>query len=145
MKRHLAICPTDKRISPTFFNSATDMRQQFGATKFRNAVPAVPARDHWYRTHLPSASDAPQNTVAYSSVVKTNREHVVTVTPSGDVSIRRYDAVGDKEGEAWQGKLGSVADWDLSRLEGGDMVVAGADGTVSSEERQVGSDSRLLI
>lgn len=113
------------------------MRRQFGATKFRNAVPAVPARDAWYRSHLPSASDAPQNTTAYSSIVKTDREHVVTVTPSGDISIRRYSSVGEKEGDAWNGKLGPVADWDLSRLEGGDIVVAGTDGTVSLEERDV--------
>lgn len=118
------------------------MRQQFGATKFRNAVPAVPPRDAWYRSHLPAASDAPQNTVAYSSVVKTNRQHVITVTPSGDVSIRDYDSVGEKEGEAWNGKIGPVADWDLSRLEGADMVVAGTDGTVSSSD-SYGTDTQV--
>lgn len=100
------------------------MRQLFGATKFRNAVPAVPARDAWYRTGLPSAGDAPQNTTVYSSVVKTNREYVVTLAPSGEASIRPYSSVGENEGKVWQGKFGAVSDWDLSRLEGGEVVVA---------------------
>ncbi|KAL1411200.1 hypothetical protein Q8F55_002151 [Vanrija albida] len=105
---------------------------RFGATKFRNAVPHFPPRDEWYRSSLPHAADAPPNTSQFSSVVKTNREHVVTLAPSGDASIRAYDAVGAKEGEAWAGKLGAgVADWDLGRLEGGELIVAGTNGTVS--------------
>lgn len=107
------------------------MAPRFGATKFRNAVPAIPPRDQWYRTHLPSASDAPANTSSFSSVVKTNREWMVTLTPSGDASVRGYASVGEREGEAWNGRLGTVLDWDLSRLEDGGMVVAGGDGSVS--------------
>ncbi|GMK55984.1 hypothetical protein CspeluHIS016_0210400 [Cutaneotrichosporon spelunceum] len=103
----------------------------FGATKFRNAVPAIPARDQWYRTHLPPTSAAPPNTSSYSGVVKTTREAVITLAPSGDASVRSYAAVGEHEGEAWVGKLGPVADWDVSRLEDGGMLVAGNDGTAT--------------
>lgn len=104
---------------------------RFGATKFRNAVPGFPPRDEWYRSSLPHAADAPPNTSQFSSVVKTNREHVVTVALSGDASIRAYDAVGANEGQTWTGKLGAgVADWDLGRVEGGELIVAGTNGTV---------------
>lgn len=119
----------------------------FGATKFRNAVPAIPHRDEWYRTALPGAAAAPPNTSAYSSVVKTSRELVITLAPNGDASVRSYAAVGASEGDVWSGKLGPVADWDISRLEDGGMVVAGNDGTVSCEvldvEMQCGSSSPM--
>lgn len=103
----------------------------FGATKFRNAVPSIPPREEWYRTYLPSSASAPANTTAYSGVVKTTREAVVTLTPGGDASVRSYTATGEHEGDVWSGKLGPVADWDVSRLEDGGMLVAGNDGTVS--------------
>ncbi len=103
----------------------------FGATKFRNAVPAIPARDEWYRTHLPPASSAPPNTTTYSGLVKTTREAVITLSPGGDASVRPYCAVGEREGDVWAGKIGPVADWDVSRLEDAGMIVAGNDGTVS--------------
>jgi hypothetical protein len=111
------------------FPNHTSMAPKFGASKFRNAVPTVPARDAWYRSNL--TSNAPNNTAVYSSVVKANTEHVVTLTPAGDVSVRAYDAVGEKEKDAWSGKFGGVLDWDLSRLEDRGMYVAGADATVS--------------
>lgn len=107
----------------------------FGATKFRNAVPAIPDREEWYRTGLPSSGSAPANTSAYSGVVKTWRGGVLTLTPGGDTSVRAYGAAGEREGEVWSGKLGPVADWDVSRLEDTGMVVAGTDGTVSGRGR----------
>ncbi|KLT40440.1 DUF1900-domain-containing protein [Cutaneotrichosporon oleaginosum] len=103
----------------------------FGATKFRNAVPAIPARDEWYRTHLPPSSAAPPNTTAYSGLVKTTREAIITLAPSGDASVRSYSAIGESEGQVWAGKFGAVADWDASRLEDGGMVIAGNDGTAT--------------
>ncbi|BEJ15558.1 hypothetical protein CspHIS471_0501630 [Cutaneotrichosporon sp. HIS471] len=103
----------------------------FGATKFRNAVPAIPTRDEWYRTHLSPASSAPPNTSTYSGLVKTTREAVIILAPNGDASVRPYSAIGEHEGEVWTGKIGPVADWDVSRLEDAGMLVAGNDGTAT--------------
>lgn len=107
------------------------MRAKFGATKFRNAIAGIPAREEWYRSALPAADAAPANTSSYSSVIKTNREWIVTLAPNGDCSVRAYNAPGESGKPAWSGKLGGVADWDISPLEDGGFVAAHTDGTVS--------------
>lgn len=118
------------------------MPPRFGATKFRNAVPAFPGKEDWYRSSLPGLNDAPQNTSSYSSVIKTSREWIVTLTPAGDCSVRGYKADG-AEPTLWSGKLGGVVDWDISGLEDGGMVIAHADGTVS--RLQMWADGRRCI
>ncbi|ORY22755.1 putative actin cross-linking [Naematelia encephala] len=107
---------------------------RFGASKFRNAVPHIPGREEWYRGKLPvtaSSSASPLST--FSSEIKTNREWIVTLTPTGDLSYRRYTSHSGSEevGTAKVGSGGGVGDWDLSRLEDGTVAVGGLDGSVS--------------
>jgi hypothetical protein len=109
------------------------MAPKFGVYKFRNAEPVVPARDGWFRSGFSTlSSDAPTNTSQFSSVVKTNRQGVLTLTPGGDASVRLYSATGADASAHWTGKLGgAVSDWDVSRLEDNGMLVASTNGTVS--------------
>lgn len=107
---------------------------RFGASKFRNATPVIPGRDEWYRTHLPQASSSnstSSSTSTFSSEVKSSRRWIITISPSGEVSWRRYSSTSGKEGEAGSMKVGSVGDWDISGLEDETLVVGGTDGTVS--------------
>jgi hypothetical protein len=104
---------------------------RFGASKYRNAVPHIPGREEWYRTNLPPTSNTTASVVnTFSSEVKTNRQHIVTVTQNGDVSWRLYDSAIGVVGTAKIGG-GTVGDWDLSKLEGGLLAVGGTDGAVS--------------
>ena len=104
---------------------------RFGASKYRNAVPHIPGKEEWYRTNLPPTSSSTASAVStFSSKVKTNRQHIVTVTPSGDVSWRPYASGSGDVGMAKAG-AGTMGDWDLSRLEGGLIAVGGTDGSVS--------------
>lgn len=107
---------------------------RFGASKFRNATPYIPARDEWYRNNLPpTASSAPLSALTtFTSEIKTTREWIFTLSSSGDLSYRRYDTTGtgDQMGSDKVGS-GSIADWDVSGLEGGQLAVGGVDGSVS--------------
>lgn len=105
---------------------------RFGASKYRNAVPHIPAKDEWYRTNLPSTGSSTASAAStFSSEVKANRSHVVTLSQGGELSWRAYGATGsDGVGSAKVGS-GVVGDWDLSRLEGGLLAVGGTDGNVS--------------
>lgn len=117
------------------------MAPKFGATKFRNAVPAIPGREEWYRTNL--TSDSAANTSGFSSSIKANREYIVTLSPNGDCSVRAYSSLGAEESHAWSGKLQPCSNWDLSLLEGGGLWVAGTDGTVSAAQKVLMADREL--
>ncbi|KAK8869948.1 hypothetical protein IAR55_000517 [Kwoniella newhampshirensis] len=104
---------------------------RFGGSKYRNAVPHVPPREEWYRNSLPPASSSTTTSSSlstFSSEVKTNREWIVTVTQSGDLSFRGYEG---GVGTLKVGSGGGVGDWDLGALEGGLIAVGGLDGAVS--------------
>lgn len=108
---------------------------RFGASKFRNAVPHVPPREEWYRGSLPASSSSTASaTSTFSSEVKANRTLLVTVTPTGDITWRGVQATEDAapKGQGKVGTGGSVGDWDLGRVEGGELVIGGADGSVST-------------
>lgn len=99
---------------------------RFGASKYRNAVASAPAREEWYRSSLVlSGSTTNLQTSTFSSEVKANHRHIVTVNPSGDASWRTYT------GESGSGRVGNAGDWDLSGLDEGQVVVGGSDGSVS--------------
>ncbi|WVQ77976.1 hypothetical protein IAT38_000057 [Cryptococcus sp. DSM 104549] len=102
---------------------------RFGASKYRNAVPSIPHRDEWVRGSLPpsSSSTTSSSVSTFSSEIKTSREWIVTITASGDLSYRGYE---DGLGAMKVGSGGGVGDWDLSRLEGGILVVGGLNGQV---------------
>lgn len=109
---------------------------RFGASKFRNAVTYVPPREEWYRDDLPatsSSSSTSSSASTFSSEIKTNREWIVTLSPSGELSYRGYEA-SKPEGRTCVvkglGAGGGVGDWDLSRLEGGVLAIGGLDGSV---------------
>ncbi len=109
---------------------------RFGASKFRNAVPHIPPREEWYRDALPSSSQSSSTSSAsstFSSEVKTNRECIVALSPAGELSHRGYGTLGEKDKAGvvkGLGGGGGVGDWDLSRLEGGMMVIGCIDGSV---------------
>ena len=110
---------------------------RFGASKYRNAVPHLPSREEWYRGDLPasSPSSSASSISTFSSEIKTNRQWIVTLTPSGELSYRLY-AKSDEDIVIGVGKVGGgggVGDWDLSQLEGGRLVVGGLDGSVSCQ------------
>ena len=104
---------------------------RFGASKYRNATLHIPAKEEWYRSNLPPTGSSGSTTSTFSSEVKTNREFVVTLAPSGDLSWRGYKS-GDEVGKAKVGS-GTVSDWSLGKLEGGALAVGGVDGTVSRD------------
>ena len=117
---------------------------RFGASKFRNAVPHIPPREHWYRDALTSSSSLTTSslTSTISSEVKTNRNWIVTLSPTGDLSYRAYDRFGGNESVRIVkgiGGGGGVGDWDLDRLEGGLLAVGGLDGSVRSNSRSIHS------
>ncbi|OCF72031.1 actin cross-linking [Kwoniella mangroviensis CBS 8886] len=106
---------------------------RFGASKYRNSVASVPPREEFYRSHLPSSTGSnSSNLSTFSGEIKSNREWIVTVTPAGDLSCRKY---GDHSGENAKvekvGKGGGVGDWDLSKLEDDQLVIGGLDGSIS--------------
>lgn len=108
---------------------------RFGASKFRNAVPAVPGREEWYRSQLPSASSSSStssSTSTFSSEVKSTRRWIVTATPSGDVSWRSYASPAGEGEDVGSMKLGAgtVGDWDVSKLDDETLVIGGTDGMV---------------
>lgn len=124
----------------THRSQAPDM-SRFGASKFRNAIPAVPPQTEWYRSALPSgASSSNLQTSTFSSEVKANHFHIVTLASNGDASWRGYSSAGAEDVAAdagtspgtGSGKLGSgmIGDWDVSQVGSGDVVVGCADGSV---------------
>ncbi|ODN73525.1 hypothetical protein L202_08026, partial [Cryptococcus amylolentus CBS 6039] len=103
---------------------------RFGASKYRNAVPQIPHNDTWYRGHLPPLNRDTTASAAttFTSEIKTTREWIVTVAPTGELSLRGYagEAVSIKVGSG-----GGVGDWDVSRFEDGLLAVGGLGGAVS--------------
>lgn len=109
-------------------------QSRFGASKFRNSIPHIPGREEWYRSGLAASSSSTTSaTSSFSSEIKTDRQLVVTVTPSGDISWRGYEAVGGQAvfGSGKVGGGGGVGDWDLGKVEGGELIIGGLDGSVS--------------
>ncbi|ODN89162.1 actin cross-linking [Cryptococcus wingfieldii CBS 7118] len=99
---------------------------RFGASKYRNAAPAIPPPATWYRGDLPPLT--PSAPTTFTSEIKTTREYIITVAPTGELSLRGY------AGQAASIKVGSgggVGDWDVSRLEDALLAVGGLDGAVS--------------
>ena len=106
---------------------------RFGASKFRNAIPAIPPREEWYRSTLPSGGTSTNlQTSTFSSEVKANHLYIVTVTPSGGVTWRGYGKAASEDAKSGTVGAGTVGDWDLSQVGGGSVVVGGADGSVSA-------------
>jgi hypothetical protein len=85
--------------------------------------------DLWYRTNLPAASTS---NPTFSSQIKTTYEWIVTLTPTGELSLRAYRSNGDKGVVTMRGLGGGggVGDWDVSQMEDGTLVVGGLDGSV---------------
>ncbi|KAK4689936.1 coronin-7, partial [Tremellales sp. Uapishka_1] len=108
---------------------------RFGASKYRNSILFTPPRTEWNRTSLPSTASSTSTSAlsTFSSEIKANREYVVTLTPGGELSCRRYGTLGSGDGVEVVKSLGGgpVGDWDLSKLEDGLMVVGGVDGRIS--------------
>ncbi|WVQ70262.1 uncharacterized protein L199_008488 [Kwoniella botswanensis] len=106
---------------------------RFGASKYRNSLASVPPREEFYRSHLPpSTGSSSSNLSTFSGEIKSSREWIVTVTPAGDLSCRKYgDHSGEKASIEKVGKGGGVGDWDLSRLEDDKVVIGGLDGSIS--------------
>ncbi|WVQ71408.1 hypothetical protein IAR50_000944 [Cryptococcus sp. DSM 104548] len=103
---------------------------RFGASKYRNAVPSVPHRDEWYRGALPAVPTTTTSSAVttISSEIKTTREWIITVAPTGELSCRGY--AGEVTGMKVESG-GGVGDWDVSRLEDGLLAVGGLDDKVS--------------
>ena len=108
---------------------------RFAASKWRNSVAHVPGKEEWYRGQLPGTTTSSSSTSTFSSEIKANREWIVSLTPGGDLSYRKYKNREGDEGDVKRvtglGSGGGVGDWDLSRLEGGTVVIGGLDGSVS--------------
>ena len=106
---------------------------RFGASKFRNAVPYITPREEWYRDTLPVTGNNPtaaSSDSTFSSQIKTNRDWIVTVASSGELSYRSYNVT--QPAVSMKGlSRGPVGDWDLSRLEDGMFALGGTDGSVS--------------
>ncbi|WVO12726.1 hypothetical protein L204_100334 [Cryptococcus depauperatus] len=104
---------------------------RFGASKYRNATASIPHPEEWYRGALPAAaaltttSSVPSS---FSSNIKTNRNWIITVTQTGELSCRSYDGFVTS---MRVGSGGGIGDWDLSRLEDGLLVLGGLDGAIS--------------
>lgn len=104
-------------------------------------MPYLVVREEWYRTSLPpSSSTTSSATSSFSSEIKTDRQLLVTLTPGGDLSWRKYDAFGSGAivGSGKVGGGGAVGDWDLGKVEGGEIVIGALDGTVSLSNVQEG-------
>ncbi|WWC69610.1 uncharacterized protein I206_103553 [Kwoniella pini CBS 10737] len=122
------------------------MAGRFGASKYRNSLIHYPTREEYYRKDLPQLTIFSGN--HFDNEIKSNRQWIVTLTSSGELTYREYKNDLNEEEEEMVGHArvgnGSITSWDLSKLEDGTMAIGNSDGSISIYTLPESSSSSLI-